>query len=153
MAFMTRDRGPLPPVILLLFILLQIALHRFLPVLTIVPQPWNWLGLLVILAGVVIILSPAIDFRRSETTIIPFQESSKLVITGMYRITRNPMYVGMVCILFGIAVISGRLSPFVVPLIFIPVLNSRVIRHEEAMLEERFGEEYTDYRRKVRRWL
>ena len=150
---MTRDRGPLPPVILLISILLQVALHRFVPILRFIPQPWNWLGILVILAGVVIIISPAIDFRRSETTIIPFRESSKLVITGMYRLTRNPMYVGMATILLGIAVVSGSLSPFLVPLVFIPVLNSRVIRHEEAMLEERFGDEYRDYMRKVRRWL
>jgi len=97
--------------------------------------------------------SPALSFRRSETTIIPFQESSSLVVSGMYRITRNPMYLGMVTILTGIAMLTGSLSPFVIPIIFVPVLNRRVIRHEEAMLEQAFGGEYRDYQRRVRRWL
>ena len=76
MAFMTRDRGPLPPIIVLLSILIQIALYVWLPVARIVPQPWNWLGVLFISIGLVIIIGPAIAFRRSETSIIPFQESS-----------------------------------------------------------------------------
>jgi len=153
MAFMTRERGPLPPVILLICIALEIGLHLYFPVVTLIPAPWTWAGAGPIVLGTGIIASPALSFRRSETTIIPFQESSSLVVSGMYRITRNPMYLGMVTILTGIAMLTGSLSPFVIPIIFVPVLNRRVIRHEEAMLEQAFGGEYRDYQRRVRRWL
>ena len=150
MAFMTRERGPLPPVILLACILLQIGLHIYAPVATVLAPPWTWAGAALIVIGVSVIVSPALSFRRSETTV---KESSSLVVSGMYRITRNPMYLGMVTILLGIAVLTGSLTPFMVPVIFVPLLNRRVIRHEEAMLEEAFGDEYRDYRRRVRRWM
>lgn len=71
----------------------------------------------------------------------------------MYRITRNPMYLGMVTALTGVALIFGSLSPFSAPVLFVPVLNARVIRHEEHMLEERFGDDYRDFKQSVRRWL
>lgn len=153
MAFMTRDRGPLPPVILLLSIGLQIALHKWLPVTTVLPAPWHWIGALFIVCGAAVMAGPVLSFHRRETTIVPFQESSALVTEGMYRYTRNPMYVSMVLILIGVAALTGSLSPFAVPLLFVPVLNARVIRHEEAMLEERFGDVYREYCRRVRRWL
>ena len=115
--------------------------------------PWTWAGAPLIVIGVSVIVSPALSFQRSETTVVPFKESSSLVVSGMYRITRNPMYLGMAAILLGIAVLTGSLTTFVVPVIFVPLLNRRVIRHEEAMLEEAFGDEYRDYRRRVRRWM
>ena len=153
MAFMTRDRGPLPPVILLLSIGLQIALYRWLPVAEIIAAPWHWIGAGFIVAGLAVLAGPVFAFNRSETTIVPFEESSALVTSGMYRYTRNPMYVSMVLILIGVATLTGALTPFIVPALFVPVLNARVIRHEEAMLEERFGDEYRQYMQRVRRWL
>lgn len=153
MAFMTRDKGPLPPVILLLSLAAQVALHFQLPFATALPQPLNWTGIVAIVIGLGVIASPALAFRRSDTTIIPFRESSLLVVNGMYRITRNPMYLGMVIILSGVAMLTGSLSPFLVPPLFVLILNTRVIRHEEAMLEAQFGAEYRDYLAQVRRWL
>jgi len=152
-AFMTRERGPLPPIIVLLSILLQIALHVWLPVASIVPPPWNWIGALIIAAGIGILIGPALAFRRSETSIIPFTESSSLVVDGLYRYTRNPMYVGMLLVLTGVAMLAGSLTPFVVPLLFVPLMNVRVIRHEERMLTDTFGAEYTDYASRVGRWF
>jgi protein-S-isoprenylcysteine O-methyltransferase Ste14 len=63
------------------------------------------------------------------------------------------MYVGMVIILLGVAVLLGDLSPFVMPILFVPVMNARVIRHEEEMLEEAFGDEYRDFKTSVNRWI
>jgi len=150
---MTSDRGPLPPIILLVAIVLQLVLYRWLPVATVIAAPWHWGGVALMFAGIGIIAAPAIDFRRSDTTIIPFQESSSLVVGGPYRHTRNPMYLGMLIILVGVAVLTRSLGPFLVPVLFVPILYRRVIRHEEAMLESRFGDEYRRYRREVRRWI
>lgn len=153
MALMSRRRGPVPPVILLVTILLQIGLHLYLPIATIVPDPWHWAGIGFIAVGIIIIGSKAVAFRKAETTIIPFQESSSLLVTGLYRYSRNPMYVGMVAILIGVATLTGSLSPFIGPILFVPVLNARVIQHEEVMLEDQFGQSYRDYKSRVRRWI
>ncbi|MEM9208102.1 MAG: isoprenylcysteine carboxylmethyltransferase family protein [Pseudomonadota bacterium] len=153
MALMSRERGPVPPVILLAVILLQIGLHRTLPIASPIPDPLQWTGLGLIVLGIGVIASKAVAFRKAATTIIPFEESSSLVVSGLFRYTRNPMYVGMVLILLGVATLCGSLSPFIGPFVFVPVLNARVIRHEEAMLETQFGQSYRDYKAKVRRWI
>ena len=150
---MSKTRGPLPPVILLAFLLLQFALHKWLPVAALLPAPWKYLGIVFIVAGVSIVVLPATAFSRAGTTVIPFHESSALVTGGLFQLTRNPMYVGMVLVLFGVAILLGTLTPFVAPLLFVPTLNTRVIRHEEAMLEEKFGSDYDAYKAKVRRWI
>ena len=150
---MTRAKGPYPPIILLAFILAQIGLHKWLPVATIVPPPWHWAGAGFVALGVFIVVGPVRAFSRAETTIKPFQDSSTLVRGGMYRFTHNPMYLGMLTVLTGIALLCGSLTPFVAPVLFVPVLNVRVIRHEEAMLEEAFGDEYLAFKRDVRRWI
>lgn len=150
---MSKTKGPIPPVIFLVFLLIEIGLHYWLPITRLLPSPWNLGGVVLIVAGVLIVIGPASSFSRAGTTIKPFQESSALVTTGMYRITRNPMYLGMVTVLTGVAVLTGSLGPFIGPILFVPVLNSRVIRHEEVMLEERFGEEYLAFKQSVRRWI
>jgi len=150
---MSRTKGPYPPVILLVFILAEIGLHKWLPIARIIPEPWHWVGAGLIALGIAIVVGPVSAFSRAETTIKPFQDSSALVSAGMYRFTRNPMYLGMLCVLIGVAVLTGSLSPFVGPVLFVPVLNARVIRHEEVMLEEAFGNEYRDFKSSVRRWI
>ena len=124
MALMSRERGPVPPVILLAVILLQTGLHLGLPIATVVPDPWHWAGVGFIAAGLIIIGSKAIAFRKAATTIIPFEESSSLVVSGMFRYSRNPMYVGMVMILTGVAILTGSLSPFIGPVLFVPILTA-----------------------------
>lgn len=150
---MTRTKGPVPPIILLLAILCQFGLHYWLPVARLIESPWNNLGFALIVLGLLTVIGPVISFFRAATTIKPFHDSSALVATGMYRYTRNPMYVGMVIVLLGIAMRFGDLSPFVMPILFVPVLTARVIKHEERMLEERFGDEYRNFKKSVGRWL
>ena len=150
---MTRTKGPLPPIILLVAILIELGLHYWLPLLHVLDSPWNKVGVVLIVLGILIVIGPATAFLRADTTIKPFKDSSALVVSGMYRYTRNPMYVGMVVVLLGVAVLLGDLSPFILPVVFVPVLNARVIKHEEQMLEERFGNEYRQLKKSVRRWL
>lgn len=150
---MSRTKGPYPPIILLVFILAEVGLHKWLPIATIIPSPWIWAGAGLIVLGVLIVIGPATSFSRAGTTIKPFEDSSALVRSGMYRITRNPMYLGMLVVLIGVAVLTGSLSPFVGPVLFVPVLNARVIRHEEEMLEQAFGDEYVEFKQNVRRWI
>ena len=72
---------------------------------------------------------------------------------GPFRISRNPTYLSGVILLFGIAILLGSLITFAFPIALILILNGLYIPVEEAELEERFGTEYVEYKRKVRRWI
>jgi len=150
---MTKTKGPIPPVILLLTILGGIGLHYWLPLMHMLDESWDTVGIALIILGMLVVVGPAAAFKRAATTIMPFHDSSALVVSGMYRYTRNPMYVGMVVVLIGVAVLLGDLSPFIMPFVFVPVLTVRVIKHEELMLEERFGDDYREMKKTVRRWI
>lgn len=92
-------------------------------------------------------------FRRMRTKPEPWKPASSLVTTGVYRFTRNPMYLGMLLLHGGIALIAGRewTAGALVPVFLI--LNSYVIGREEAYLKRRFGADYVSYCSQVRRWL
>ena len=143
----------IPPVYFFLTILVMAALHYWFPLYQLLHPPFSYSGTLLVLAGFIIVLWSAFLFNRAGTPIRPFEESTQLVSAGMYRFTRNPMYLGMVLILMGIAILLGSLSPFILIPFFIYLIQSVFIVHEESMLEERFGDEYRAFKRKVRRWL
>ena len=92
-------------------------------------------------------------FKKAHTTIKPFEVSSVLVKNGVFGRTRNPMYLGMAMIVFGIALAMGSLTPMFVAVALPIVLDRVFIVHEERMLEKTFGEEFRAYRRRVRRWM
>ena len=107
------------------------------------------------LAGGVIALAGLVEFRRARTTFNPLtpDRASALVTTGIYRVTRNPMYLGMLLVLLGLAVWLGNAAPFVVPPLSVLLLNQLQIRPEERILRERFGAHYAQYAGRVRRWV
>jgi len=142
-----------PPTYLLLAVILMACLHVLMPVRRIIPTPYRYLGFIPLAAGVVAVLSVAGIIRRAGTTIRPFETSSTLLVRGPYRVTRNPIYLGMVCALFGVAVLAGSLTPFLVVPAFAYLIDRRFIRAEEAMLEQTFGSRYVDYKARVRRWI
>jgi len=145
--------GPLPPVLFLVALLLQVGLHLALPARYLVPPPWSYLGALLILFGVVVNVLADRQFKRARTAIHPFQTPSALVTEGVFRYTRNPMYVGLAAVLLGVAVALGSLTPFLVPPLFAMLVARRFISHEERALVEQFGEAYVAYARRVRRWV
>ena len=143
----------LPPTYILTALLAMIALHLLVPVVKIIPSPWNAIGVIFLLTGILLSFLGDKLFRQAGTTIKPFMESSSLVTQGVFRFSRNPMYLGFALILGGIAVLLGSLSPFPVILVFIVLMEIIFIRVEEKMLEQKFGRAYLDYKRRVRRWL
>ena len=152
MKILTREKGPMPPVIILIAILFQIALHKLLPIMIIFEKMY-WIGIVMGFLGFFIFTGSALLFRINKTTMIPFQDPSFLITNGIYKYTRNPMYLGMLFIQFGIAIYFGSISPFIIPFLFIPIMNSRIIQHEEVMLEKQFGESYIFFNNSVRRWI
>lgn len=95
------------------------------------------------------------EFRRARTTTSPThpENASAIVTEGIYAKTRNPMYLGLQCVLLGWAIFQGNLFAILVALCFAPYMTAFQIKPEEDVLEEHFGEEYLKYKRKVRRWI
>ncbi len=146
-------RRLLPPHLLLGAVLLSLALDRWLPLMELWGRPWSYLGGAIILAALVLNVYLALGFRRRKTTIIPFRESTELITDGLYRFSRNPIYLSMVVLLCGEAIALGSLSPWLVPLAFAVAISRQFIAREEVMLTETFGDRYREYCREVRRWL
>ena len=111
------------------------------------------LGWTLIASGLVLTLAAAMEFRRHETTIVPHRTPERLITTGVYAQSRNPIYLADVLILAGVALWTGSIPGFLaVPVLFV-VLERRFIRPEEARLAAAFGEDYEAYRRETRRWF
>ena len=114
-----------------------------------------------IIAGVTVATGFAVagagvlEFRRHRTTVNPIRldKATALVTSGIFRFTRNPMYLGLLLVLAGIGIRLGSLLPFGAAALFIPIINVLQIRPEEATMERLFGDEYTAYRQRTRRWL
>lgn len=107
------------------------------------------------LAGLSIALVGVASFRRAKTTVNPLQPSaaSSLVIAGIYRFTRNPMYLGMLLVLLGWAVFLANALAWFFPVVYVPLMNCLQIIPEEKALAEKFGSPFTNYQSRVRRWL
>jgi len=143
----------LPPTYFLVAIVLVVTLHVLLPLQQLFVFPWRLAGLLPFFLGIVLTLMADQTFKKHNTTVKPFEKSSTLVTTGVFTVSRNPMYLGMTLILLGVGMLNGSLSPFAVVIVF-PILLDRVfISPEERMLEDTFGDQFREYRKRVRRWI
>jgi len=107
------------------------------------------------LAGLIIAIVGMVSFRRARTTVNPLDPSasSSLVIAGVYRLTRNPMYLGILLVLLGWAVHLGHVLALPMAMLFVPLINRLQIIPEERALAAKFGSAYADYKSKVRRWI
>lgn len=112
-------------------------------------------------AGVIVAAALAFDvlgllaFRAARTTVNPLRprRASALVTGGVYRVTRNPMYVGMALLLLAWAVWLSALLPFAGPMVFVLFITRFQIQPEERVLHQLFGKHYAEYAARVRRWL
>jgi protein-S-isoprenylcysteine O-methyltransferase Ste14 len=148
-----RKTKMVPPIWLALAIATMAAINYFVPVARLIPSPWNWLGVIPLLAGVALAVSGASLFNRYGTGVVPFSPATHLVTTGPYRFTRNPMYLGMVLLLIGVAMMFGTVTPWLLIPLFAWWIGHRFIAQEEVMLEEAFGAEYAEFKQRVRRWI
>ena len=142
-----------PPVVT---ILVAIMIFYFSDNFAYVDLPFKiYISLFFISLGFIVTFSSARNFKKKDTTVNPMKpnETTKLVTDGFFKITRNPMYLGMLLFLLGLSIYNG----LIVGLIFLPLFVGyityfQIIPEENAMLEI-FGEEFTLYMKKVRRWI
>ena len=116
---------------------------------------WRIAGVLLIAAGVLVAVRGVLEFRRAGTTVNPMspERASNVVTSGVYRWSRNPMYLGMASVLAGLALAVGSATGLLVTAGFCTYLSRFQIAPEERRLLEVFGEPYARYLRQVRRWL
>lgn len=143
----------MPTTYFLVLLLTTIVLRFVLPLKTVVPSPFNYLGVLPIIFGAVLNLWTDRLFKDGGTTVKPHQKPTLLIESGPFGISRHPMYLGMASILLGTALISGSALSFVFPAIFVMIMEVLFIPMEEKKLEEEFGEKYMDYKTRTRRWV
>lgn len=107
------------------------------------------------LAGGALALAGDMEFKRARTTVNPFrpQNTSTLVTSGVYRFTRNPMYVGLALVVLGWAAFLCSAWALAGPVAFVLYISRFQIAPEERILSARFGAAYSDYVSRVRRWL
>lgn len=144
---------PAPPVAFLGAVAAMVLLDWIVPGPELVPRPWRWLGLGAVTAGVGLHRAARDLLRRHDTTARPSGRPSALVTRGPFAYTRNPMYLGGVLILLGLAMFFGSAAPFLVAPAFAGLVHARYVPPEEARMAWCFGREYDAYRERVRRWL
>jgi len=142
-----------PPFWLIISGLAMAALHGWLPLLQLYPTLPAWFGWFLAIPGLVLIIIALGGFKRAKTGAVPFSKSTTLVTGGIYRFTRNPMYLGMALILAGVAIRLGSLSAWLPVIFFVFIIQRQFVRNEEIFLTAIYGDEFRQYCQKVRRWL
>ncbi len=146
-----------PPIVAIVTAFLMWVISKLIPVgLFDLPMGLQvWVSVFFAFTGITLMLTGVFAFRKSKTTLNPFEpeQASSLILTGIYQKTRNPMYLGMLLILFGWAIFLGNAAAFLVLPVFIIFMNKFQILPEEKALQKLFGQEFSDYLLNVRRWI
>ncbi|MCZ2128239.1 MAG: isoprenylcysteine carboxylmethyltransferase family protein [Anaerolineales bacterium] len=142
-----------PPVVALICLLLAVAIGQFAPFPNPFPAYLKFLGVGVILIGLALGFGAFDQFRKAQTTLDPHGSVKTIVSSGIFRFTRNPIYLGFFLMIVGFPLLVDSLWGVVVSPLFALTLNRLVIEKEETYLEQKFGEPYATYKSKTRRWL
>lgn len=146
-----------PPILPIVTIVAGYVLGRFLPLFPgfALPTPGRyWIGgIIAVAAVVVLVVLPNRQFQLTGQDPKPWTPTPEIVVAGMYQFSRNPMYLGMLVFCVGFAVILSEVWVLILTPICGWLIYRTAIRHEEAYLEDKFGESYRAYKATVRRWL
>jgi protein-S-isoprenylcysteine O-methyltransferase Ste14 len=138
----------------LIYVLVGLAVSWLLDWPWVLGLPIPPLGIALALAGFILPVWAIALFRREGTEVNPTSPTNrKLVISGPYQLTRNPMYLGLVIVTLGIAICVGAWPMFVVPVAVFATANWAHIPFEEAKMRRQFGADYDSYVGRVRRWV
>lgn len=142
-----------PPIWLLLGLIAIFVCNEYYPGPRFTSLAGQVSGGVLIIVGLLLLVIANSLFNRAETGVIPFRNVTALVTDGIYRYTRNPMYLGMAAVLLGCAITVGASLALLIPPLFAIIVELRFIRPEEAMLRDIFPEQYPAYCARVRRWI
>jgi protein-S-isoprenylcysteine O-methyltransferase Ste14 len=141
-----------PPLTAILLVIIACIFNLFFPSERTFQS--NLLFMFLALSGIVIMGWAVMLFRKTHTTLNPNKKPNALVSSGPYKVSRNPMYLGLLLVLTGIAFWSGTFVFFAAPIVFFILIDRVVIPYEEKLVEDTVGSnKFRDYAKKVRRWL
>ncbi|HEY7717382.1 MAG TPA: isoprenylcysteine carboxylmethyltransferase family protein [Pedococcus sp.] len=143
----------IPPLVFVIPLVAAGLLDLVAPLPLPLPGARAWLGVLLVAGGVALMAWAVATMRRARTTVVPWEEASRLVTEGPFRLSRNPIYLGDALAYVGVSVLIGSWWPLLVlPAVLLAMLRL-VITREEEYLATRFGAAYAAYRSRVRRWV
>jgi len=142
-----------PPKLFLLLLLFAIPLGITTRAMKETPTGFYVMGILLINIGILLNYFGDQEFKIAGTTIKPWEKPTHLVSGGVFKLTRNPMYLGMAFILISVAFFFSSIAPLATALLFIIIITKKYIKMEEQNMLEQFGNDYLIYKKKVRRWL
>lgn len=143
----------LPPLILLAFIAGAVPLGFAYPLHFIYGPARYVLGIALTLAACTLVFLAVRRFGKAGTNVDVRKPATTIVSSGIYSLTRNPMYLSMALILTALSILLNNLWLLILTPVFMAVIQKGVIAREEAYLEKKFGAEYADYKTRVRRWV
>ncbi len=143
----------MPPTYFILLLVLSVFSYISFPMDRIISSPYAYAGFFFIALGAMLNIWADLIFKKSKTTLKPFGKPSSLVVSGPFKISRHPMYLGMTAILLGMAIAQGTILGFLFPVLFVIIMEAKFIEREEIDMEKIFGEKYKEYKKKVRRWI
>jgi len=146
-----------PPVAAIVAILIGVLLGRFLPLFPDIPIPSParyWIGAAIIALAIAVLGAwPIRLFNQTKQDVTPWSSTPEIIVAGPYRFTRNPMYLMMLLICLGVAILLANYWLVLLTPALAVVLYVIAIRHEEAYLADKFGDSYARYQQRVRRWI
>ena len=142
-----------PPILVLILVISSFLSSKKIDVIHIPNQTLT--SILILLIGILILIIPVSKFIKSKTTIDPikFKKVNKLVTSGIYKYSRNPMYLGLLLIVISSSILYLNIYSVTTPMIFYYWINRFQIKREEIFLTEKFGKEYLLYMTRTRRWI
>ncbi|QDA60335.1 methyltransferase family protein [Hymenobacter jejuensis] len=145
-----------PPFLYVLIFLAAFLLQRWL--LPLDDALWQHMSVKVLggafcIAAFALLVSAVTQFQRTHNTVVTVHRANSLQTTGVYHLTRNPMYLALLLLYAGLACLVGGWWHLILLPLLILIVQEFVIKHEEHYLEQAFGQQYRDYKHTTRRWL
>ena len=144
----------IPPPLLVLILVISNCFSSKKIDLILLPNQ-ELISFIIFLIGILILINPIFKFIKSKTTIDPikFKKVNKLITSGIYKYSRNPMYLGLLMIVISTSIFCLNIFSIITPILFVCWINIFQIKREEIFLTEKFGKEYLLYKTKTRRWI
>lgn len=144
-----------PPLIYILYFFGGMLIQKYLPFSNSVfmSDIIKYAGVFIMISALAVMLVSVAIFKKNKTAVFPFRPSTSLQTSGTYRFSRNPMYLGFAFVYFGATLVFGNWWNIVLFPLVILTVQEFVIKREEKYLEKTFGQSYSEYMQRVRRWL
>ena len=142
-----------PPILVLVLVISNFFSSKKIDLIHLPNQ--DLISIIILLIGVLILTNPIFKFIKSKTTIdtIKIKKVNKLITSGIYKYSRNPMYLGLLMIVISTSIFYLNIFSITTPFLFYLWINRFQIKREEIFLTEKFGREYMSYKTKTRRWI